>query len=237
MKCGNCHGCHADVVAVRACYAARIAAAVQHEVQPSATAPNWDRQVLPARTEPSAVLSMEKITEKQEAWLNKLLSEHPAFRDVENLWPSVIAKLSKPMASALIAKVSQMPAERLEACASPSSLEKVLEAVPDGYYALACMTGGNDLDFIRVASNQGRVNPANKGRRKVQRILGGHEPILMRYAEQLEFAQRIAKMTDAARLEAQRSFGQNIGRCGKCGITLTDETSRAYGIGPTCRKG
>lgn len=29
-------------------------------------------------------------------------------------------------------------------------------------------------------------------------------------------------------------YGQAIGRCGVCGRTLTDETSRARGIGPTC---
>lgn len=30
-------------------------------------------------------------------------------------------------------------------------------------------------------------------------------------------------------------FGQEIGRCYVCGRTLTDETSRALGIGPVCR--
>jgi len=31
-------------------------------------------------------------------------------------------------------------------------------------------------------------------------------------------------------------YGQRIGRCGCCHKTLTDEDSRAYGIGPECRK-
>lgn len=35
---------------------------------------------------------------------------------------------------------------------------------------------------------------------------------------------------------ARRLYGQEIGRCGCCHKTLTDETSRAYGIGPECRK-
>lgn len=30
-------------------------------------------------------------------------------------------------------------------------------------------------------------------------------------------------------------YGIEIGRCGKCNRTLTDETSRALGIGPVCR--
>lgn len=31
-------------------------------------------------------------------------------------------------------------------------------------------------------------------------------------------------------------YGQKIGRCGHCGRTLTNEESRAYGIGPVCRR-
>jgi hypothetical protein len=40
----------------------------------------------------------------------------------------------------------------------------------------------------------------------------------------------------AADLEtAARRYGQELGVCGRCGRTLTDEESRAYGIGPICR--
>lgn len=40
----------------------------------------------------------------------------------------------------------------------------------------------------------------------------------------------------AADLEtAARRYGQELGICGRCGRTLTDEESRAYGIGPICR--
>lgn len=40
----------------------------------------------------------------------------------------------------------------------------------------------------------------------------------------------------AADLEtASRRYGQELGVCGVCGRTLTDEDSRAYGIGPVCR--
>jgi hypothetical protein len=34
--------------------------------------------------------------------------------------------------------------------------------------------------------------------------------------------------------EASLRFGREIGQCGICGRTLTDETSRARGIGPIC---
>lgn len=31
-------------------------------------------------------------------------------------------------------------------------------------------------------------------------------------------------------------YGQKIGKCGHCGRTLTNDESRAYGIGPVCRR-
>ena len=34
---------------------------------------------------------------------------------------------------------------------------------------------------------------------------------------------------------AQEAYGQQIGKCGRCGRTLTDSVSRGYGIGPDCR--
>jgi hypothetical protein len=41
--------------------------------------------------------------------------------------------------------------------------------------------------------------------------------------------------TEEKREAARRAYGQLIGCCGRCGRTLTDETSRAFGIGPDCR--
>ena len=35
---------------------------------------------------------------------------------------------------------------------------------------------------------------------------------------------------------AMALYGQRIERCGRCRKTLTDEDSRAFGIGPDCRK-
>ena len=36
--------------------------------------------------------------------------------------------------------------------------------------------------------------------------------------------------------EALARYGQELGICGNCGLPLTDEESRAIGIGPVCRK-
>jgi hypothetical protein len=36
---------------------------------------------------------------------------------------------------------------------------------------------------------------------------------------------------------SQKLYATELGQCYVCGRTLTDDTSRAMGIGPTCRKG
>jgi len=45
----------------------------------------------------------------------------------------------------------------------------------------------------------------------------------------------ILALIAADELTAARRYGQELGQCSRCGRTLTDETSRAYGIGPHCR--
>lgn len=45
----------------------------------------------------------------------------------------------------------------------------------------------------------------------------------------------ILALIAADELTAARRYGMELGRCSRCGRTLTDETSRAYGIGPDCR--
>lgn len=47
---------------------------------------------------------------------------------------------------------------------------------------------------------------------------------------------QVVRAIAEAPAEAAKLYGQEIGSCGVCGRTLTDETSRAYGIGPVCRE-
>lgn len=45
----------------------------------------------------------------------------------------------------------------------------------------------------------------------------------------------LAKIVEAGPEEASKLYGQEIGSCGRCGRTLTDQESRDYGWGPVCR--
>jgi hypothetical protein len=99
-----------------------------------------------------------------------------------------------------------------------------------GYYATPSATGNNDLDFWRV------VRPTKGkwvGYVFANRIVGGQGPIRLRRQESEAAIERIAaEGVDKARV----LYGQKLGQCGNCNKSLTDEVSRAYGIGPECRK-
>lgn len=233
IKCGNCHQGHERPSDVKACYSGQLvlAGAVRAD---TTVAPSPMTRTLPRNDQRGPALA----TTKQIDFLLRLMEEraiHP------RLTRSDLEKFTRGEASAsiesLLAKpvLRSTPGATVTAGAARRSLTAILTGVDDGYYAIPSKTGTNDLDFIRVGTNQGRENPANKGKRRVQRVLGGHGNISITYGEAIEFAEAIAALSPAERLAAQLTFGREIGRCGRCGKSLTDETSRTYGLGPDCR--
>lgn len=119
----------------------------------------------------------------------------------------------------------------------PLDMATLLNGIPDGWYAIESRTGNNDLDFFCVTTNAGRINPANKGKRWVKRFVGGDtKTIDMRTSERIAVAQELALLSPEECQAAQLRFGQEVGSCGRCGKSLTDETSRNTGYGPECRK-
>lgn len=101
--------------------------------------------------------------------------------------------------------------------------------VPVGRYALRNEGGSaNDIQFIHV---ERPTKGQYAGKTFVKRQLG---PNLDRIpmAQQLTLLTRIA--TDIQ--GAMRLYGLELGICGNCGLPLTNEVSREYGIGPICRK-
>ena len=115
----------------------------------------------------------------------------------------------------------------------PSSLgaktSTPLPDVPEGYYAVPSRTGNNDLDFFSVdRPSEGRW----AGYVFVKRVIGGHVDTPVRGTEARMALEAIVEQGIS---ESQALYGREIGRCGVCNRTLTDELSREIGIGPTCR--
>ena len=72
-----------------------------------------------------------------------------------------------------------------------------------------------------------------EGRYNIRQVIGGQGPVYVRMGPEAMVA--IGRKIIAAGAEdAMRRYGREIGECGHCGRTLTNDASRAAGIGPVC---
>ena len=98
------------------------------------------------------------------------------------------------------------------------------QSKPDVHVAIDNVTGSNDLDFYRVVRAAGGV--------ATYRILGGHNDQRLNVEDAVKVLERLA--CTASIPGALAAYGREIGRCGRCHRSLTDEGSRAAGLGPEC---
>lgn len=100
------------------------------------------------------------------------------------------------------------------------------QSKPDVHVAITNVTGSNDLDFFRVVSRNPRFAPL------VARVIGGRPDEALTVQESVAVLERLALTDDIP--GALAAYGREIGRCGRCHRTLTDQDSRAAGLGPDC---
>lgn len=112
----------------------------------------------------------------------------------------------------------------------------VLTEVPNAKYALPAAGlrqalvgdwGQNDLIFLQVREY-----------RKEKRFfrLSGAPGHFNRLRVNLTDALTLAKVIKADPLQHTQRYAKHYRVCGRCDAELTDEVSRAYSLGPTCRK-
>ena len=107
----------------------------------------------------------------------------------------------------------------------PAAIMAELPHVLDGRYAVKDpMDDSQDVKFFKV----------HNGRSKV--FLDVYASDARHPIWNLEHIRAV--LTEIAKdpNEAMKAFGQKMGKCGRCGRSLTDETSRRFGIGPDCRE-
>lgn len=204
ITCGNCKDKHESVDQVKACYNGF-----------GGRSGDTGNQVIgqPVVRYGRAALN---ATAKQVSYINSLITE----RDCGERYVGIDwATKSQGEASAAIRELKAMP---FKTAGAP-----LTEAVPAGYYALDSATGNNDLDFYCVQHGKGRW----AGRVFVKRVIGGRPDTPVRGAEANRVIMAIAEVGADS---AAKRYGQEIGRCGRCNRHLTDETSRALGLGPDC---
>jgi hypothetical protein len=104
--------------------------------------------------------------------------------------------------------------------------------------------GGHQGTRFAVDTNAGAVNtlafwrisPSRDGSRfYLNQVIGGQGPVKVRMSPEAMVA--IAeKIIAAGPVEAMIRYGLELGSCGHCGRPLTNDVSRAAGIGPVCVK-
>lgn len=166
-------------------------------------------------------------TEKQIAYARSLAAQ----RQIPATWQArVDAVLADPSLmdarkfSGMIDHLKALPWKAFDA-EDPTTYPRTLPDVPAGRYAVATEAG--PLAFYRVS----RPTEGRWAGRTFVNVQASDDEHPVRGVAAATVLAKIAVDPDAA----MARYGQEIGACGRCGKTLTDETSRALGIGPTCR--
>jgi Family of unknown function (DUF6011) len=158
--------------------------------------------------------SEQPITNAQKSYLFSLAEQRPKIaRRIKS-----IDTLTKDQASSLIQEALSMPAEE-------GRVEIKEPKVPEGYYAIDI---GGTVKFYRV-----RIPEDGKWKGRVFVDVQASDDFypIRNIETKKEVLRAILKQGVK---ESQARYGKEIGRCGICNRTLTDETSISIGIGPVC---
>jgi hypothetical protein len=208
IKCGHCKKTHSSVAEVRAC-----AAASRHPVGTSyggtvAYGGGENLTTGPARVHERA---------QAENWGPELTAHlDDTLRAVERQWPD-----SQPTTT----RANWIRVDVLRAQVR-KHLHRIERGKRVGYFAVLTEDG---VKFYRVRSPQ-----AGKWAGKVFVDAQASDEFWPVRAANL-----LTKVLDGILADpeaAGKLYATELGRCCRCRRTLTDETSRAYGIGPECRK-
>lgn len=206
IKCGNCKGIHASVAEVREC---------------CLNAPT-------AATIPAAKFQTT-VTAKQEAFLRKLYVErNPAMGTNPEILDGVIDEIlraGKQYASKAIDGLLAQPkvAGTKSNFNNVGEFDELMEEIPVGYYAVDM---GDTLRFFAMRQAK------QSGRKYLRQVVGGTiDGYSIRRAARGE---ALAAIQAAGPEQAAIRYGHEIGQCYVCNRILTDESSRAKGIGPVC---
>jgi len=178
------------------------------------------------------------VSEAQAKWIIDIATTRviPAGRTAESVLVRLEQGFAKFAGSQFITNYKDLPratAAMVEAVAPGASTEEFRTAaapaatteVPAGRYALRTEDG---VKFYRLD-------------RPTQGKWAGYTFLKVQASDDLfpiknpnEKARIINAIAEDV-LGAERLYGMELGKCSRCGRTLTDETSRSYGIGPDCR--
>jgi hypothetical protein len=165
------------------------------------------------RIDVKQMLTTHQITDKQIAFISELQAER--VPEAERFGSIRLASLTKAGASAMIATLLEKPK-------LPDAGDGVAD-VPAGRYAVE---DNGTLKFYKVD----RPADGKWAGRTFVKVQASDNEFPVRGAAAARVLRLIARDPKAAMLR----YGAELGHCGHCGRTLTNEESRAAGIGPIC---
>lgn len=161
------------------------------------------------------------VSEAQAKWIVDIAEKSEGVTEamVKSLSERLEQGFAKQAASEFITRYKDWPVKDQ---AAPAAKAEPTADVDEGRYAIVV---DGVTKFYRVSKGkgrwEGRTFVAVQASDDLHNIYGGAARAIL--AE-------IAK----APMEAMVRYGHELGVCGRCGRTLTDEASRAAGIGPVC---
>lgn len=169
-------------------------------------------------------------TEKQVDFIADLLGQvNLTPEQKETAETRLAAGLNKTQASGWIERLKELRTEQraTERAARPNNLPD-LPDVPAGHYAVTGEDG--TTDFYKVdRPTRGRW----EGYTFVKlQLSDDYQRVPMRNVRLI-----LSKILADGPENAMRRYGHELGVCGSCRRTLTNELSRKLGIGPVCRRG
>lgn len=163
-----------------------------------------------------------KATEKQVNYILSLSAERGTVLTEQA--EQAIRNLTRQQASQAIDNLLKQKVDQFAARQDKAD-DRMLPEVPSGRYAVPGEDGV--LRFYKVDNvTEGRW----AGRTFVKVMASDNEFPVRAFTTRRDVLTEIAKDPKAAMLR----YGREIGVCGHCGRTLTNEDSRAAGIGPVC---
>lgn len=168
-----------------------------------------------------------RATDKQIGFMRSLCAERDQTDALVIDTLATLDTMSKVQATGRIKRLLDMPKVARVVSATPTNgvswadVKALSATLADKRYAVEGVDG--TLDFYRITEKGYLLD-----------VIGGHPDTFVKRspASLMTILRKIAGADNGH--AAMIRYGQEIGRCGHCGRTLTDEESRNAGIGPIC---
>lgn len=211
ISCGNCKGQHATIQQVRICCDINEPEGTEDELLPCEA-----KAIATGKVSTPAPAKLATV--KQVEFILTLQAERNCLADRKD-----VEVLTLGNASALIGALLAMPKPEATVAAKADAN---FPGLRDGYYAI-------DMDDTVKFY---RVDMPTEGKWAGRTFLSVQASDDFHAIKNSDTRNKVLAAIVAQGVEvSMRRYGLLIGRCGVCRRTLTDETSRAYGIGPVCR--